>query len=121
MLNKRGAFLPFAATVQPDGELRPLAVISGDEAPQPQVLLNQFSEVLRSLALNGDAVAAARCYDSLVSGGGDDKRKKDAIAVALEHSSGESIVAYLPYRKKLFGGHTYDPAIAVAGERKYFP
>jgi len=55
-----------------------------------------------------------------VSGRGDEERKKDAIAVALEHSSGESAVVYLPYRKKLFGGYSYDPLIAVAGEHKFF-
>jgi hypothetical protein len=121
MLKKRGAFYPFAATVTPDGDLKPLAIDSGDETPQPKVLLDQFSEVLRNLASDGEAIATALCFDSLVSAGGDEKRKKDSIAVALEHSNGESAVVCLPYRKKFFGGYSYDPLIAVPGERRFFP
>jgi hypothetical protein len=121
MLKKRGTFYPFAATVQTDGELKPLAIHSGTETPQPRALLDQFSEVLKNLARNGEALATALCFDGLVSSEGDEKRKKDAIAVALEHSNGESAVVYLPYSKKFFGGYSYAPLIAIAGERKYFP
>ena len=120
MLKKRAAFYPFAATIQPDGEVKLVAIHSGDETPQPQVLVDQFSAVLKSLAVTGEALATALCYDSRVWARGDEKGKKDAIAVALEHSNGEAVIVYLPYSKKFFGGYSYDPVTAVAGERKNF-
>ena len=119
-LKKRGAFYPFAATVWPSGELTPLAIYSGDDSPKPQALIDEFTELLKNLAQSGEAHATALCYDSRVSTAGNQSEKKDAIAVSLEHSNGEAVIVYLPYRKKLFGGYNYDSIIGVAGGRKFF-
>ena len=83
LLKKRGAFYPFAAMIQPDGELKALAIHLGDETPQPQVVIDQFSELLKTLALNGEAVATALCYDSLVSAVGDEKERRMQLRLLL--------------------------------------
>ncbi|HWB83256.1 MAG TPA: hypothetical protein VG675_03890 [Bryobacteraceae bacterium] len=120
-LEKRGSFYPFAATVQPDGELKPVAVYSGEETPHVHVLLDMLSEKLKTLALKRETLATAVCYDSLVSPDGDVRRKTEAIVVSLEHADGESVIVYLPYSKKLFGRYNYSSLVAIAGERKHFP
>jgi hypothetical protein len=119
-LKKRKAFYPFAATIGTDGELKQHAVYSGNDHPQPQTLIDEFTLVLKDLAQKGEAVATAICYDSRVSTDGSSERKKDAIAVTLEHSNGESVLVFLPYNKKLLGGFSYDPLIAQVGEHKFF-
>jgi hypothetical protein len=119
LLKRRGAFFPFAATVGATGELKPLAVHSDEERPDPKKLLDETTEVLKGLARSGKVTATALCYDSTVAVKGTAKSKQDAIAVALEHASGEAAVVYLPY-KKIKGGFSYGETIGVKGEGRVF-
>ena len=121
LLKKSGKFYPFAATMKPDGEIGLLALHSSEEKPLSQTLIDQLTELLKTLAHKEEARAAALCFDSRVSTDGNAAHKRDAIAVALEHSNGESVTVFLPYKKKFFGGRKYDPMIAAARERQFFP
>ena len=118
MLKKRGEFLPFAATVGSNGELTSVATHTGDEHPLPTELIEQFTEIFKGMASNGEIVATAICYDGRVSADGKDK--KDAITVTLERSGAECVTVYMPYAKTLFGGYKYDPLFASATERQFF-
>jgi hypothetical protein len=118
MLKKRGEFLPFAATVGSDGEITFVATHTGDEHPLPTELIDQFIEILKGLASNGEIFATAICYDGRVSVDG--KEKKDAITVTLEPSGAECVTIYMPYAKTLFGGYKYDPLFASAAQRQFF-
>ncbi len=120
LLKKHGGFLPFAAKIEVGGQLRAVAVDNGEEHPEPQELLGLCERVLKQFASAGEAQAVALCYDSLASSrrGSDDKQ--DAIAVALEHSNGECVLVYLPYREVDSTRYTFEEAAAQAGELKFF-
>ncbi|MBL8218563.1 MAG: hypothetical protein JNL62_05015 [Bryobacterales bacterium] len=117
---KRGGFLPFAAIVDRNGNVALQAVDPGEERPTPQTMMDRFASLLRRLASTGEAVAISLCYDSMVSSR-EGEPKKDAIAVALDHAAGESIIVFEPYRKKFLRGYVYDALIAIPGERNLFP
>jgi hypothetical protein len=117
-LKKRGGFHPFAASVGSDGKMNSLGLHSDTEHPESKEMVNQYTVLLQSLASNGEARAVALCYDSRFSQG--EKPKKDAIAVSIEHANGESVMAYLPYKKKLFGGFEFEPPVFSIGDRKFF-
>ncbi|MFD5278626.1 hypothetical protein ACFWIX_13830 [Pseudarthrobacter sp. NPDC058362] len=95
-LQRNGGFLPFALTVQNDGELRLVAVSPADAAEgtdadfDADAMISDLQTVLRQN--RGDFRAAAVVCDvQLVE---DDS---DAIHVATEHSDGSVFAAILPY------------------------
>jgi hypothetical protein len=53
MLKKRGAFLPFAATVQSNGELSSVAIHTGNEHPAATELIGQAMRRLHGAYLRG--------------------------------------------------------------------
>lgn len=120
-LKKRGAFLPFAATVGSDGAINPLAVLPDDEQPDSQHLIDLQTDLITKLVAEGQVQATAICWDGSLSVDGPDGTKQDAVTVALEHSGGESILVFLPYRKRFLLGYGYDELIAHPGEKKFFP
>jgi hypothetical protein len=117
---KQGSFHPFAATVQRDGQVTPLAVPTDDEHPEAQATIEEFVRILKEMAMNRRFLAGAVCYDSKVTSKDDPQREKNAIAVALEHENGECMTVYLPYRKKYFGGYRYAAVMSVSAERRLF-
>ncbi|MFJ6027811.1 hypothetical protein ACIQCN_10150 [Pseudarthrobacter sp. NPDC092424] len=95
-LQRNGGFLPFALTVQNDGEVR-LVAVSPADAPEgtdadfdADVMISDLQAVLRQNR-SGFRAAAVVCDVQLVE---DDS---DAIHVATEHSDGSVFAAVLPY------------------------
>ncbi|MFJ5862746.1 hypothetical protein ACIQCM_15110 [Pseudarthrobacter sp. NPDC092439] len=95
-LQRNGGFLPFALTVQNDGEVR-LVAVSPADAPEgtdadfdADVMISDLQAVLRQNR-SGFRAAAVVCDVQLVE---DDS---DAIHVAAEHSDGSVFAAVLPY------------------------
>lgn len=95
-LQRNGGFLPFALTVQNDGEVRLVAVSPADAAEgtdadfDADAMVSDLQAVLRQ---NRDdfRAAAVVCDVQLVE---DDS---DAIHVATEHRDGSLFAAVLPY------------------------
>lgn len=122
-LAEDGRFHPFAATLHSSGEITPQATYTGEEHPEVHELVKDYTHLLKNIASRGEASAAALCFDYCLPITGepsaDRAKKKDAIAIGLEHCNGESVTVYLPY-SKLAEGYAYDPIIAVARAREFF-
>lgn len=122
-LAEDGSFHPFVATLQTSGEITPQATYTGDEHPNAHELLKAYTHLLKDIAARGEASAAALCFDYCLSLTGepsaDRAKKKDAIAIGLEHANGDSVTVYLPYNK-LEEGYTYDAMISVPRAREFF-
>lgn len=95
-LQRNGGFLPFALTVQNDGEVRLVAVSPADAAEgtdadfDADAMISDLQAVVRQNRGDFRAVAVV-CDVQLVE---DDS---DAIHVATEHSDGSVFAAVLPY------------------------
>lgn len=113
MLAKNGTFHPFAATVNGAGELSPVAVPLGEEVPTSRALVQQYTVLLKDLAAAGEIAAAALCYEMPLADG-------DSITVSLEHTNGESVTVYQPYREESKGKFRFDSPVATTSPRKFF-
>jgi hypothetical protein len=117
-LSKHGSFHPFGASVKADGNPAADGILLDDEHPPAQKVIDTYTEIYQSQAKAGELRAAALCWDSRVSLG--DSPKTDAIAIGLEHSNGESVTVYLPYKKQLFRGYQYGELSPTRREPKFF-
>ena len=120
-LQRNGGFLPFALTVQNDGEVRLLAVSPADAADDPEADFDadaMISDLRTLLRQNRDDFrAAAIVCDILLV-----EEDSDAIHVAAEHRDGSVFAAVLPYAANTatrtwefgeLGADTNEPAIWV--------
>ncbi|ELT45066.1 hypothetical protein G205_07890 [Arthrobacter nitrophenolicus] len=120
-LQRNGGFLPFALTVQNDGEVRLVAVSPADAADDPDADFDadaMISDLHTLLRQNRDDFRAAAivCDIMLV------EEDSDAIHVAAEHRDGSVFAAVLPYAANTatrtwefgeLGADTNEPAIWV--------
>jgi hypothetical protein len=120
-LQRNGGFLPFALTVQNDGEVRLVAVSHADAADDPDADFDadaMISDLHTLLRQNRDDFrAAAIVCDILLV-----EEDSDAIHVAAEHRDGSVFAAVLPYAANTatrtwefgeLGADTNEPAIWV--------
>ena len=95
-LQRNGGFLPFALTVQNDGEVRLVAVSPADAADgtdadfDADAMISDLQALLRQH--RNDFRAAAVVCDILLV-----EEDSDAIHVAAEHRDGSVFAAVLPY------------------------
>jgi len=95
-LQRAGGFLPFALTVQNDGEVRLVAVSPADAGDGSEVefdadaMISDLNALLRQN--RDDFRAAALVCDILLV-----EEDSDAIHVAAEHRDGSVFAAVLPY------------------------
>jgi len=95
-LQRNGGFLPFALTVQNDGEVRLVAVTPADAAEgsdgdfDADGMISDLTALLRQN--REDFRAAAVVCDILLM-----EEESDAIHVATEHRDGQVFAAVLPY------------------------
>ncbi|MDQ0147464.1 hypothetical protein [Pseudarthrobacter niigatensis] len=95
-LQRAGGFLPFALTVQNDGEVRLVAVSPADGGEgsdgefDADAMIHDLQALLRQN--RGDFRAAAVVCDILLV-----EEDSDAIHVAAEHQDGSLFAAVLPY------------------------
>ena len=92
---------------------------TGDEHPPSQELIELLTQAYVQQAGEGSLRAAAICADSRVVPPGKSD-KTDAIAVALEHQSGEAVSVFLPYRKGWLGKVRYGELFGSARDAKFF-
>jgi hypothetical protein len=120
-LQRNGGFLPFALTVQNDGEVRLVAVSPADAAEDSDEDFDadsMISDLHTLLRQNRDDFrAAAIVCDILLV-----EEDSDAIHVAAEHRDGSVFAAVLPYAANTatrtwefgeLGADTSEPAIWV--------
>jgi len=118
MLNKHGEFVPYGGAMKSNGEIISVAGTDGEEQPKSTDIIQILQDGFRNEAENGNYKATAIVYDVRVRSPerGD---PSDAIAIALDHKSGYSVVVLLPY--KLENGQLeYGQISAQAGENSVF-
>ena len=102
-----------------DGNIAMDGATTGEEKPSSQELLGVLVASYSKRAHTGELRAAAVCADVRVPPPGSEA-KTDAIQVGLEHSSGEAVTAFLPYKKGWFGRIQYGHLFASGRDRQYF-
>ena len=113
MLEKRGGFIPFGASIDSSGQPRFNATYDGNEHPAPtdeiELLYDGFAKNAPELR------ATAVCSDVSMSDGHD-----GGVRVEIEHRDINPITCFLPYwrKRKKF---TFDEVFAVRGEPRVFP
>ena len=118
MLNKHGEFIPYGGAMKSNGEIISVAGTDGEEQPKSANITEILQDGFRNEAKNGTYKATAIVYDVRIRSPetGD---ASDAIAIALDHKSGYSVVVLLPYTLEN-GQLEYGQISAQAGENSVF-
>jgi hypothetical protein len=123
ILKRHGEFLPFGAAMRANGEIVCLGAYDGRGYPS---LAGSFAELIGSLketfvagARRQEYVATALFYEVGITLPADSERI-DAVAVALDHRDGYSVIVLLPYKIE-DGAVVYDNPQAQPGEADIFP
>jgi hypothetical protein len=119
MLQKHGEFYPFGASMGADGKITMDGAATGEEKPPSQELLDLLTRSYAKRANNGELRAAAVCAAVRVPPPGS-AATADAIQVGLEHSNGEAVMVFLPYKRGWFGNVRYGDLFASARDRQFF-
>ena len=119
LLAKQGEFFPFAAAMRADGQIVHVAAHDGDEHPASQQVIDNLVRALRPQAEGGAIRAAGICLDARVEPPGQ-SNKTDAVAMRLEHATGEAVQVFVPYRKTWLGKYKFDELFGTRGDRVIF-
>jgi len=104
MMRRYGSFAPFSYRMNGDGQVALEVVAQHGMPPDPPLLLGLLQAQLRERAQKGLLLAAATASNVTM----DVPSKEgftDAVMVDIEHRSGYSMRAYVPYR--ITGGQWY--------------
>lgn len=112
-VRKRGAYLPFGATLNAAGEIGLDAATSGAEFESTLEVLPLLHEGLRAQAEQEDVVAVAVCEWVTIT---TDGTQTNAMKVLIEHRRGLTVAFYVPCDKKLFKGWQFKPMFAIEAE-----
>lgn len=99
LLAKQGMFLPFAATLESDGELSHYAAAPDHEVTNALEVLPLLHQGLRA-AITSTTRAVVVCEWVKITR--DDEAQTDAVKLLIEHRNGLVVALYLPMRKPLF-------------------
>lgn len=97
LLVKCGEFYPVGAVLDIGGGIIHKASYTGEEHSKSQELIDLLRKGMRIDAKSGAIKAAAIAYDVRL-GDGNPSGMSDAIAVALDHKDGYSVIVGVPYR-----------------------
>jgi len=97
MLEQHGEFYPYGAAMQPDGKIVSVEGYDGSDKPLSQDIIKLLKDGFRKAAKNGEYIATGIFFDVKVTPPGSTE-KTDAIAVALDHKQGYSVVVFCPYK-----------------------
>ena len=117
--NQRREFFPFAAFVNPAGQVEMLGTDTGIEQPKSTDVIDFLRGALQAMASEGRIKGSGICVNvcARLPGYPD---KVDAICCFIERASQAPIDFYVPFRKG-FLGFKYDKPIALPGTPKVFP
>ena len=118
LLSKNGEFFPYGGAMKPNGEIVGVAAYDGDEQPPSAELIKLLQQAYKTAAKNKEYKATALVYDVRVQLP-ESSVKTDAIAIALDHELGYSVVVFIPYN--ISNNHlSYGTIFAQAGENSVF-
>lgn len=112
-----GRLAPLGAALDAQGQLHGALAVPATPAWQPDAVVDGMVGDFRKQAATGNLKACGVSYDARVEG---PAGSADAIAVWLEHESGEAAVIYLPYTRAAGGGFEFGSLIPANGARRVF-
>lgn len=119
MLTKHRAFLPFALSMSAQGDVAHVGVPMDEEHPGAQAVMDRLEEALKLGVADGTLRAAALAHDITTTPPGRDE-PQDAMAVALDHRDGYSVLVVFPYAFDADGVLLIDDPFATEGEGRLF-
>ena len=119
MLERHGAFVPFGASVDGDGELKMVAADADavGEDPSAADAARLIESGLRVAAIAGEIRASGICTDVRIDG---PDGEVEAISVALEHIDRDPMRILVSYETTPSGEHGFGKPIAAPGETRVF-
>lgn len=120
-VRRRGGFLPHGAVLEAGDDVRLIMAAPDDlDAPVSSgVILPRLHEALRAEARNHDVAAIAVCEDVTITPAGQKATK--AVKVLVEHRRGLTVALYLPWKRKMLGGHEFGQMMVLAATPEVQP
>lgn len=112
-------FYPFGAAMAPDGEMRLVAIDTGEERPATPHMIELLEGGFQDGAKGQLYKATAIAVDVRTTPPGQ-AEMQDAVEIRLDHSDGYSVKMILPYTFSPSGELELGAPFAAAGERKIF-
>ena len=119
-LQKSREFFPYGGSMSLSGGIAFDAASDGTEQPPSQALIDMLHEGYKKKAISGGIKACAIIYDSRVLPP-DRTEKQDAIAAAIDHRDGYSVVVFFPYSFDTSGQLRVENPFANTGRKEIFP
>jgi hypothetical protein len=120
MLQERHEFFPFGGKMTHDGKIVCDAAYDGREQPPSQALIDLLRQAHQAEARAQKIRVCAIIYDIRTIPPGR-TQKQDAIAAAIDHASGYSVVVVFPYAFDVQKNLQVDSPFAVDGAHDIFP
>jgi hypothetical protein len=120
-VRKRGGFLPHGAVLEAGGDVR-LMMAAPDELDAPvssAAILPRLHDALRADARDHELAAVAVCEDVTITPA--EQKTTKAIKVLVEHRRGLTVALYLPWRRKLLGGHVFGQVTTLPAQPEVRP
>jgi hypothetical protein len=118
-VRKRGAFLPFGASLNRSGEITFEAATGGEDMESAIELLPILHEGIRATVAQGEVSAVAVCeWVKITPEGG---KQTDAMKVLVEHERGLTVAFYVPCHKRLLGNWNFEVMFAQSAEPEVRP
>lgn len=111
MLAKYGEFYPLGASMDTEGKVGLVGVMPESQYPKAQEIIDLLTAQLLDDAAKREIRGSAICFSGSAMPPGE-SAKSDAICTHIEHESGVSVAAYLPYQKGISGQVTYGELFA---------
>jgi hypothetical protein len=118
MLKKQRSFVPFAATMAPDGQIDGAMAATKDNTDVNQLIF-MLDLALRQGAGEGKYKATALVIDMVVIPPGK-TAKQDGVAVRLDHRDGYSVIVGFPYSFSSTGELVVEAPFAQEGAHEVF-
>jgi hypothetical protein len=111
-LRKTGNFLPHAAVLTADGEVRLVGADTGNDPTNSAEVLPLLHQGLRAQAdaTTLRALGVAENVNVTLDGQG----STNAIKILFEHRSGLTVALYLPFKKKFLKGYVFGSTFSLA-------
>lgn len=119
LANQCGAFLPFAAFLNPDGKVEMLGADLGGAQPRSGEVIAFLRAAFESMAQQGRIKGMGICANVVarLPGHAD---KVDAICCFVDRLGQQPIDFYVPFRKEA-SGYKYEEPVILPGTMKVFP
>jgi hypothetical protein len=118
MLGEQGEFFPYAAAVEIDGSIEPVAPAVATDNPDVGDLLIALHDDLRQQAAEGAIRASGIAADVSLTDP-DSGETTDAVQVELDHAAGDAVDIYVPYESGA-DGVKFGELVAAQGREPVF-